>query len=179
MFKFPEELGKIFQINYLSKRGHMRKQSIMVIFALAFLMMASSTAVAQSERMSVSAAEVTGTFRMNFQGKFKQQTNDLKIIALGRGKIRVAFDLVYPYTLQNGEISVNMGSLDGEAAIEGDRAIYMSDEFGPCKITIKFVKPGTVKVTQDGSDSDCGFGHNVWASGTYRKISGKKPTFEN
>ena len=150
-----------------------------MIFALTFLILASIPAAAQGDRTSVSATEVNGTFRMNFQGKFKQQSNDLNILALGRGKLRVAFDLVYPYTLRNGEVSVNMGSLAGEASIIGDTANYSSDEFGPCKITIKFVRSGTVKVTQDGSDADCGFGHNVYASGTYRKISGKKPTFEN
>ena len=156
----------------------MRKYLTYLFFAAAFLMAGTATSVAQGNRASVSGAEVTGTFRMNFQGKFKQQSNDLKIMALGRGKLRIAFDLVYPYSLPDGEISVNMGSLDGEASITGDTAVFSSDEFGPCRITIKFLRPGTVKVTQDGADFDCGFGHNVMASGTYRKISGKKPKFD-
>ncbi|MBX7054590.1 MAG: hypothetical protein K1X36_06510 [Pyrinomonadaceae bacterium] len=156
----------------------MRKYIPFLFFAAAVLIAGTSNTSAQGSRSSVSGAEVTGTFRMNFKGKFSQQSNDIKIMALGRGKLRVAFDLVYPYTLPDGEISVNMGSLDGEATIAADTAIYSSDEFGPCKITIKFVKPGTIKVTQDGTDSDCGFGHNVWASGTYRKVSGKKPKFD-
>ncbi|MBK7933308.1 MAG: hypothetical protein IPK01_07345 [Acidobacteria bacterium] len=143
------------------------------------MMTASAAAVAQTSRKSVSAAEVNGTFKMDFTGKFKEFSNEIKILALGGGKIRVAMDLVYPYTLRNGEKSVNMGSLDSEASIAGDTAIYDSDEFGACKITIKFVRPGTIKVTQDGSDGNCGFGHNVFATGTYRKVSGKKPTFES
>ncbi len=157
----------------------MRKQVFCLVFALAVMMTVAAVAVAQTSRKSVSAAEVNGTFKMNFNGKFRKFSNEIKILALGGGKIRVAMDLVYPYTVRNGEQSVNMGSLDSEALIAGDTAIYDSDEFGACKITIKFIRPGTTKVTQYGSDSNCGFGHNVFATGTYTKISSKTPTFES
>lgn len=156
----------------------MRKQLFCLIFALGFMMAFWTAAVAQTSRKSVSAAEVNGTFKMNFSGKFRKFSNEIKLLALGKGKIRVAMDLVYPYTMQNGEIMVNMGGLDSEAAIEGDTAVYRSDDFGTCKITIKFVRPGTIKVTQDGSDGNCGFGHNVFAAGTYTKTSSAKPKFE-
>lgn len=156
----------------------MRNSALAAVFAVIVLMVVSSVAVAQKSRPSVSGAEVTGTFHMSFIGKkYKGMTNDLMIQALGGGKLRVAFDLIYPYTLRNGEISVNMGQLDGEANISGDTAIFESSEFGPCKITIKFVRPGEVKVTQNGSDADCGFGHNVFAFGLYKKVSSKKPKF--
>lgn len=157
----------------------MRKQLFCLIFALGVMMAVSADAVAQTSRKSVSAAEVNGTFKMNFKGNFRKFSNEIKMLALGKGKIRVAMDLVYPYTLKNGEQSVNMGGLDSEAAITGDTAVYDSDEFGACKITIKFVRPGTIKVTQDGSDGNCGFGHNVFATGTYTKVSSKKPKFES
>ena len=86
-------------------------------------------------------------------------------------------DLLYPYTLADGARTAHLGDLEGEAAIDGEVANYESSEFGNCKITIKFVKPGTIRVTQNGSDADCDFGHNVTANGTYRKVSGKKPKF--
>jgi hypothetical protein len=38
--------------------------------------------------------------------------------------------------------------------------------------------PNKLKVEQAGSDADCGFGHNVYANGTYRKIKSGKPKFE-
>ena len=155
----------------------MRKQNFGLLVALLGLMLFAAAASAQNSRPSVSASEVNGTFRMNFTGKFKASSNDIKILALGGGKVRIAMDLVYPYKLQNGEMSANMGYLDGEGTIEGDTAVYESDEFGPCKITVKFVKPGTIKVSQEGTDGDCGFGHNVMSDGTYRKVSGKKPKF--
>ncbi len=136
-----------------------------------------SSAMSAQSRASVSAAEVNGTFRMNFSGKFKEFSNDVKILALGGGKIRFALDLVYPYSMRNGEPMANLGTLDEEASISGDTAIFNSED-GKCKITLLFVKAGTLKITQDGSDADCGFGHNVMASGTYKKVSSKKPKFE-
>ena len=153
---------------------------MVAVFALVSMMLFSVSSYAQNSRASVSGAEVTGTFKMSFIGKkFKDFSNQLEIQALGGGKLKIAFDLVYPYTLKNGEVSVNMGSLSGEADIKGDTAVYQSkDEFGACKITIKFVRPGEVKVTQDGTDGNCGFGHNVSSQGTYRKVSSKKPKFE-
>ena len=157
----------------------MRKRIISTIFAVLILMMFSSIADAQRSRPSVSGSEVTGTFKMSFIGKkYKGFSNRLEILALGKGKLKIDFDLVYPYTMNNGEVSINMGSLTGEANIIGDTAIYESEEFGKCKITIRFVRPGEVKVTQSIDGFDCGFGHNVIASGTYKKTSSAKPKFE-
>ncbi len=83
-------------------------------------------------------------------------------------------DLMYP-KIVNGEMSPNLGTLDQTFGIKGDVASYTSDQ---CTITIKFVRPGTIKVTQSGDDAACGFGHNVMADGTYRKFSSRKPKFE-
>lgn len=149
-------------------------------FAVAVVTLSVSSTDAQSSRKSVSGAEVTGTFKMSFIGKkYKGLTNDLEILALGKGKLKIYFDLIYPYTNNAGEVGVNMGSIMGEASIVGDTAVYSSDEFGPCKITIKFIRPGQVKVTQDGESFDCGFGHNVNAAGSYKKVSAAKPKFES
>ncbi|MEO6655995.1 MAG: hypothetical protein ABIO36_07910 [Pyrinomonadaceae bacterium] len=154
-------------------------KSIFAVFIIViFIAIAGVNGSAQSVRKSVSAAEVNGIFRMSFIGKFKDNSNDIKILALGAGKLRIAMDLVYPYRLQNGEMMANMGQLDGEALIKGDTAVYDSSEFGPCKITIKFVKPGTIKVSQEGTDGGCGFGHNVSSDGIYRKVSSRKPKFD-
>ncbi len=157
----------------------MRIRSLILISALSVLMIVPATASAQASRTRVSAAEVNGTFRMNFRGKYKEMSNEIKVLALGGGKVRIALDLIYPYTLNDGEMTVNLGSLDGEASIEADTAVYRSAEFGECQITFKFVRPGTLRITQDGSDADCGFGRNVTSEGSYRKVSSKKPKFED
>ncbi len=155
----------------------MRKSIFSMLVVLGLTVVFAFGASAQNSRKSVSAVEVNGTFRMNFQGKFRKFSNEVKILSRGGGKIRIALDLVYPYTTRSGEPSVNMGGLDAEAEIAADVAKYTSED-GKCTITIKFVKAGTIKVTQDGSDGECGFGHNVFARGTYTKVSSKKPSFE-
>lgn len=133
---------------------------------------------AQATRSSVSASEVNGTFRSYFKGKFKGSYNEIRILALGGGKLKIALDLTYPYTTGAGELSANLGELTGTADISGDTAVYSSEEFGSCTITIKFVKPGTIKVNQEGG-SACGFGHNVTADGTYTRSSKMKPKFNS
>lgn len=150
-------------------------KKFLILASLIFIF--SAVGVNAQSRKSVGAAEVNGTFRDNFAGKPKGVYNEIKILALGKGKLRIAFNLIYPYIDGTGEQSANMGAADGTAIIEGDTAIYSSDEFGQCRITIKFVKRGVIEVTQAGADSDCGFGHNVNADGTYKKSSGIEPKF--
>jgi hypothetical protein len=99
----------------------------------------------------------------------------LQIASIGRGKLHISGEFVYPYKANN-EALANVGSLDGEAAMVGDVATYSSTEFGPCTITIKFVRRGIIRVRQ--MDSGCGFGFNVEATGTCHKVSFRKPTFE-
>ena len=154
----------------------MCKSIFLMLCLAAFTGLATITSTAQTTRKSVPASEVNGTFRHNFSGVFRGSSNEIKILALGGGKLHIAMDLVYPYSLPNGELSANMGQLDGEATITADIAVYESTEDGTCKITIKFVKPGTIKVSQ--TDSDCGFGHNVSSDGTYKKVSSVKPKFD-
>jgi hypothetical protein len=153
------------------------KRIPLILIAVVFAVSLPAAVAGQASRKSVSGAEVTGTFHHAFTGKFKGSANEIKILALGKGKLKVSFDLLYPFIDGNGEKSANMGQLEGNAAIVGDTATLTSTEFGPCTITIKFVRPGTIKVTQEGDDSACGFGHNVSADGTYKKVSGAKPKF--
>lgn len=147
-----------------------------LISANLILLFSFVQATAQ-DRKSVGAAEVNGTYRSYFSGKFKGSYSEVKILALGKGKLRVAFELTYPYIDGTGEMSANLGTADGTATIAGDTAIFSPDENEACKITIKFVRRGTIRVSQSGTDSECGFGNNVTADGTYKKMSGAKPKF--
>jgi len=115
----------------------------------------------------VTAAQVNGVYRFD--------RSEFRILALGHNKLRVQFDGAY-LTMAK---SVNTGYASGEATIEGNVATLDLPEFGPCKINMVFLRNGKLKVTQEGSDADCGFGHNVYATGTYRKIRGGKPKFES
>lgn len=135
-----------------------------------------------AQRKAVSGTEVTGTFRYYFKGKAKGSYNEILIQALGHNKLKIEMGLTYPYRV-NGEWSANVGEASGEAVIEGDTAIFVSDnldesteEDKKCKITLKFTQPGTLLVTTE-NNINCGFGLNVSADGTYQKVNGTKPKF--
>ena len=151
-------------------------KKLLILASLVFIFSAISAVNAQ-DRKSVSAAEVNGTFRSYFSGKFKGSYNEVKILALGKGKLRVAFELIHPYIDGTGGMMANAGTADGTATIEGDTATFSPAENGQCEITIKFVRRGSIEVTQSGVDSECGFGHNVNAAGAYKKTSRAKPRF--
>ncbi|MDX6575413.1 MAG: hypothetical protein QOE96_1366 [Blastocatellia bacterium] len=114
----------------------------------------------------VTAAQANGVYRY-YQSEFR-------ILALGHNKLKVQFDGIYMTVSK----TPNMGYAMGEAIIEGNIATFKPPDFERCEITLVFL-PGKLKVTQEGSDADCGFGHNVNANGTYRKIRGGKPKFES
>jgi hypothetical protein len=114
----------------------------------------------------VTAAQANGVYRY--------YRSEFRILALGHDKLKVQFDGIYMTVMK----MPNMGYAMGEATIEGNVATFKPPDFEQCKITLVFL-PGKLKVTQDGSDADCGFGHNVNATGTYRKIRSGKPKFES
>jgi len=103
--------------------------------------------------------------------------SDIQLQALGRGKIKVGLDLIYPHIDGQGNLTANIGQSEGTGNITGDEAVYSIKDFGSCSITIKFVRPGLIEVTQNGTDTDCGFGKNVTAAGTYKKVSSRRPKF--
>ena len=65
----------------------------------------------------------------------------------------------------------------GEAIIDGNIATFKPPDTERCEITLVFL-PHKLKVMQEGSDAECGFGHNVYATGTYKKIRSGKPKFQ-
>lgn len=125
----------------------------------------------------VTADQVKGTWR---SGK-----NEFKLLALGKGRLKVAFAGTYEYRTSQGP-SANTGETAGIASIEGTTAILKPADFDGCTITLKFVSnPARAKgaattprlvVTQDG---ECGFGLNVAADGTYHRVSSRKPSFSD
>jgi len=112
----------------------------------------------------VTAGQINGLYRYG--------RNDFRILALGRHKLKVQF---------NGEWMTrggypNIGEAIGEANIEGNVATFIPGDTTKCKITMTFLT-NRMEVTQEGFDADCGFGHNVMATGTYRRVKGGKPRF--
>ena len=117
-----------------------------------------------SSRRAVTPAQINGVY--------KDGRNDFRILALGRHKLKVQF---------NGEWMTrggypNIGEAIGEAAIEDNVATFIPGDTTKCKITITFLRNKMI-VEQEGLDADCGFGHNVMARGTYRRVKAGKPRF--
>ena len=152
-----------------------------LVLTLLFLVCLCPRSETYSQRKAVSESEVTGTFRSYFKGKARRTYNEILIRALANNKIRIEMELVYPY-VANGALA-NFGTATGHAVINGDTAVFVPDDTvtggtEPCKITIRFTKPGTLVVSTENNLA-CGFGFNVSADGRYRKVSGAKPQFRS
>src|SRR5258706_16081056 len=144
---------------------------VLCLVTYAFLAAAQGSSVSMppkppQEKQIVTAAQANGVYRY-YQSEFR-------ILALGHNKLKVQFDGIY-MTLAK---SPNMGYAMGEATIDGNVATFKPPDFAQCTINLVFL-PGKLKVIQEGSDADCGFGNNVNATGTYRKIRSGKPKFES
>ena len=106
-------------------------------------------------------------------GVYKYLRNDFRVMALGDNKLKVQF---------NGEWMTrggypNIGEAIGEATIVGNVATFIPGDTTKCKITMTFLPNNKMVVEQEGLDAECGFGHNVMASGTYRRVKAGKPKF--
>ena len=132
------------------------------IIAASLCLLGASIAIGQSPRRSVTAAQINGVY--------KSGRNDFRVLALGHNKLQVQF---------NGEWMTragypNIGEAIGEATIEGNVATFVPGDTKNCKITMTFLTNKMI-VVQEGNDADCGFGHNVMADGTYRRVKAGRP----
>jgi hypothetical protein len=144
----------------------MRKTRKVIVITAMCVAAASIVTVQAGSDKSVTAAQVNGTW--------KTKAGEFKIWALGQQRLQIEFSGVYEYKTPQGP-SANTGEGSGIATIEGDTAIFKPEGAEEeCRITLKFTRDKLV-VTQAGI---CGFGHNVSAAGTYKKVSAKKPKFD-
>jgi hypothetical protein len=119
----------------------------------------------QAYSSDVTAAQVNGTWR--------SKTGTFKVWALGKQRLQVEFFGVYEYKTSAGPMA-NTGEGSGIAFIEGDTATFKPDgSEEDCKITMRF-REGKLIVEQEGG---CGFGLNVTANGTYKRVSSGRPRF--
>jgi hypothetical protein len=138
--------------------GEIMKVFLLIILAWDLAPLAQTVASGQTV---VTASQVNGAW--------SNKRNTFKVRALGNQKLRVEFSGSYEYVSQAGPM-VNTGEGKGIAFIEGDTAIFKPDGAEEeCRITMKFTG-GKLVVTQEGV---CGFGLNVTAAGTYRKVSSR------
>jgi hypothetical protein len=122
----------------------------------------NTTENAQSSRL-------TGTYRY----KSGTYNNTISVQQQGNNLLRVALDASYEYKV-NGEWNANVGEAEGIAALSGDTAILVPEDREDCKIMMKF--SGNKLIVKQESKSNCGFGMNAYAGGTYTKMN-NKPDF--
>jgi hypothetical protein len=165
--------GQSIRLLLINPQGNMKRRLLLfVCTALAALSVSAqnpqpSTPPKPRGKRIVTAAQVNGVYRY--------YDNEFRMLALGQNRIKFQFDGLY-HTISK---SVNTGYMEGVATIENDTASFVSEDNPQCKLAFNFLPRNRLKVTQEGSDAVCGFGHNVFATGTYRKIRGGKPKFES
>src|SRR5258706_16343173 len=134
----------------------------LIVGVSSFLLLGSPVTSGQSPRRAVTARQINGVY--------KSGRNDFRVLWLGHNKLKVQF---------NGEWMTrggypNLGEAIGEATIKGDVATFIPGDTTKCKITMTFLRNKMI-VEQEGLDADCGFGHNVMAGGTYRRVRAGRP----
>jgi hypothetical protein len=134
---------------------------------------ASGQSEVSIENVSAAQRGVTGTY--DYKGE--NRTNQIKVLDLGSGNLRVEFMGSYEFKTQSGELMANTGGTDGaKARLVGNSAELKLKDFPKCKIRLTFSGDQLV-VKQSSTDADCGFGANVFADGTYHKTSSARPKF--
>lgn len=100
------------------------------------------------------------------------RTGHLKLMKMDPGKYR------FWLSANRGWPSYNQGDIDGILDIKNNKASFtakMDYADSACKLLF-FFYTAYIKVEQTSSDSDCGFGHNVFTTGKYNKQNSKKLT---
>ena len=144
------------------------KPSLTIITLLATAVIVSSGGIGSEKTAASAQNRIVTPAQIN--GVYKYDRNDFRVLALGHHKLKVQF---------NGEWMTrggypNIGEAIGEATINGNVATFIPGDTTKCKITLTFLRNKMI-VEQEGLDADCGFGHNVMASGTYRRVKAGKP----
>lgn len=118
----------------------------------------------QEAGRAATADQVNGLYRYN--------RNEFRVLAIGHNKLKVQFNGEW---MTRGEYP-NIGEAIGEADIEANVATFIPGDTTKCKIILTFLR-NRVEVLQEGLDADCGFGHNVMATGNYRRVKAGRPRF--
>lgn len=87
--------------------------------------------------------------------------------------------ILFYLDLNAGPPSLSMGSIYGEVLINKGKGIFNASLEGykkSCSLSFQFVNNKLIIKTVNNED-DCGFGHNVFADGTYKRISNKNPLY--
>lgn len=87
-----------------------------------------------------------------------------------------ADEIEFELSCNRGAPSFNSGHAKDSIPLEGNKAVYSVSYFRGKECEIKFeFQDASVNVTQMGDSSECGFGLNVYAGGTYHLTDKTNP----
>jgi hypothetical protein len=129
---------------------------------------AKSMMMTLSSATDASDQQFTGTYTYDL-GK-DQGTGTIKILAIDEKSLRFDLEIVGKAPAHN------QGTMEGTASYVGNVATIATTEFGDsCIITLTFQEDRIIAQTLAGRAGGCGFGHNVWADGTYQLVDDLDP----
>jgi hypothetical protein len=136
------------------------------------LLVLLTSLVAAGQTPSATRAKPPGNVTGHYRLRREELRNRIDVEQLPGA--RVKFDLLALWVSHYNPENVHNGTLQGIVNVKNGVAIY---EDGGCKLKMEFL-PSKVRITQSDGFGDCGFGANVTATGTYRKVDSKKPKFD-
>ena len=111
----------------------------------------------------------SGTWR---EPRAKGPAGTLRTVDRGGG------DVDFQLEVWGGPPANNSGGAEGRVSVKGGKGVFETSEFGGlCRIEFSFTEGEVVVRQTKGSWAECGFGHSVLASGTFKRVSTKVPTF--
>lgn len=105
-------------------------------------------------------------------GSYASKNNSLDAQLLPDGDVK--FHLIALWKSPTNREVIHDGEISALVPMQNNLAVY---EKGKCKIMLEFLA-NKVIVSETGSDTDCDFGMNVTAAGTYRKRNSRIPKFD-
>lgn len=100
-----------------------------------------------------------------YSGTYQDGNNDIAILQNGQS---IEYNLEAIRILS--EENVHMGFAHGTAVLSGTSATSHPDDTTDCVLHFEF-QGETLKLEQQGSDGDCGFGMGVYANGNYMRVN--------
>jgi hypothetical protein len=148
------------------------KQYILLPLLLALPVMTLAQQKPSAVKKTAQPSSITGTY--------KYIMNTLAVRELPEHKVLLDFAGYYPNVPSSqrrrfGADTYNVGTFRETVPLKnGEATVTLKFTHYPCAIQIKFFR-NKLRITQEGTSNDCGFGFNVEAGGVYKKVSNRAP----
>jgi hypothetical protein len=136
---------------------------------MRFVLLFAASLLTTSRIPTPEQVAVTGTYSL-VRGKDAGCIFEVAAVAADSVRLQLSCN--------RGAPSYNMGNLDERLALHASELIFQTTEFGGrCVLRFRFLRRRAI-VTQEADNTACGFGYGVYADGTYRRVSRRRPAFD-